>query len=134
MTGPEVPQLLERGRTEIAAGRSLLDQGFAAQAIAHAYYAAFFAAEAALLALGETRSKHSGVISAFGQLIVSPGGVDPSIGAVLRRLFELRNEATYDTVKVEVDQARAALADAERFVAAIAERLTRDASSGPART
>lgn len=119
MTPPEVRELLERGRTELAAGRSLADQRFAAQAVTHAYYAAFFAAEAALLALGETRSKHSGVISAFGQLVVRTGGVDAETGATLRRLFELRNVATYGAAKVEAESGRSALADAERFLTAV---------------
>jgi hypothetical protein len=33
----------------------LADKGFEAQAVSRAYFAAFFAAETALLALGETR-------------------------------------------------------------------------------
>jgi uncharacterized protein (UPF0332 family) len=51
---------LARCREELAAARLLADKGFEAQAVSHAYFAAFFAAETALLALGETRSKHSG--------------------------------------------------------------------------
>jgi uncharacterized protein (UPF0332 family) len=118
VTLPEAWELLGRSGTELAAARSLTQQGFAAQAVAHAYYAAFFAAEAALLALGETRSKHSGVISAFGQLIVKAGGVDRSTGASLRKLFELRNAAVYDAVTVANDAAVSAIEEAERFVAA----------------
>lgn len=119
MTPPEVRELMERARTELAAGRALADQRFAAQAVAHAYYAAFFAAEAAILAVGETRSKHSGVISAFGQLVVRTGGVDQKTGATMRRLFELRSEVTYGAAKVEAGVASAALTDAERFLAAV---------------
>lgn len=119
MTAPEIRELLERARTELAAGRSLAAAGFPAQAVTHAYYAAFFAAEAALLALGETRAKHSGVISAFGQLVVRTAGVDAETGATLRRLFELRNVATYDVMKVDAGPALSGLADAERFVLAV---------------
>ncbi|MGH2498906.1 MAG: HEPN domain-containing protein [Candidatus Limnocylindria bacterium] len=125
MTRPEVRELLERARTELAAGRSLAEGRFAAQAVMHAYYAAFFAAEAALLALGETRSKHSGVISAFGQLVVKTGSVDAETGSKLRKLFELRNTATYDAAKVEADLALSAIADAERFAAAVEAWLHR---------
>lgn len=119
MTLDEVRELLERSRTELSAARSLADHDFAAQAIAHAYYAAFFAAEGAILALGESRSKHSGVISAFGQLVVKGGGLDAAVGAVPRKLFELRNVAVYDAVKVEKEMALAAIADAERFAEAV---------------
>jgi predicted nucleotidyltransferase len=54
--------------------RTLEEALFSAQATSRAYYAAFYAAEAALLSLGETRSKHSGVLSAFGLLVVKQGG------------------------------------------------------------
>lgn len=87
--------------------------------MSNSYYAAFFAAEGALLALGETRSKHSGVISAFGQLVIKGGGLDEDIGMSLRRLFQLRNEAVYDGAAVDAETARSAVADAERFVAAV---------------
>lgn len=119
MTGREAHELLERSRTELKAARSLVGGGFAAQAITHAYYATFFAAEAALLALGETRSKHSGVISAFGELVVKSGGVDRRTGAILRQLFELRNDAVYDAERVENDVALSAIAAADQFVTAV---------------
>lgn len=95
----------------------------------HAYYAAFFAAEGALLVLGETRSKHSGVISAFGQLVVKTGGVDRAVGSTLRHLFELRNDAVYDAVGVGSDTASAAIADAERSVMAVEEWMRKRSGS-----
>lgn len=119
MTAREVQNLLERSRTELAAARALVADDFSAQAVAHAYYAAFFAAEGALLLIGETRSKHSGVISGFGQLVVKAGGVAPASGALLRKLFEIRNDAVYDSVTVEKEVALSAIADAERFVSAV---------------
>ena len=119
MTPPEVRDLLDRGRTEIRAARSLSENGFHSQSISNAYYGAFFSAEGALLALGETRSKHSGVISAFGQLVIKEGGFKADVGLSLRRLFQLRNEAVYDGAEVDVESARSAIADAERFVAAV---------------
>ncbi len=87
--------LIARGDTELLAARHLEEAGFSAQATSRAYYAAFYAAEAALLSLGETRSKHSGVLSAFGLLVVKQGGFDPKLAAELRRLFELRSIADY---------------------------------------
>lgn len=117
---PEVSGLFERARAELAAARALVAQDFSAQAVTHAYYAVFFAAEGALLALGETRSKHAGVISAFGQLVVKGGGVEPAIGQILRDLFELRQRAVYDGVRVDRANALTAIADAERFVDTVA--------------
>ena len=94
MTGRSAA-LLARARTELEAARTLSSAGFGDQATSRAYYAAFYAAEAALLAVGETRSKHSGVVAAFGRVVVKEGGFDAALGAELRRLFELRNAADY---------------------------------------
>jgi uncharacterized protein (UPF0332 family) len=50
---------LRRAHEELRAARVLRDAKLPAQAVSRAYFAAFYAAEAALLRLGETRSKHS---------------------------------------------------------------------------
>jgi uncharacterized protein (UPF0332 family) len=110
---------LERCWEELAAARLLAGKGFEAQAVSRAYFAAFFAAEAALLALGETRSKHSGVVSAFVHLLVRGGQLDQEIGRLLRSLFERRNEADYSPVDVPAEEADAAIRDAERVVSAV---------------
>jgi uncharacterized protein (UPF0332 family) len=109
----------ERSLQEIAAARLLAGEGFAAQAVSRAYLAAFFAAEEALFALGETRSKHAGVVSAFGRLVVRDGGFEESTGRLLRSLFERRNQADYVPVEVPAEEAELAIADAERFVEAV---------------
>jgi len=119
MTSNDGRELLERSRTELGAAKALAEGSFAAQALAHAYYAAFYSAEAALLGIGETRSKHSGVMSAFGRLVIKEGGFDPTIGMLLRHLFDLRHAATYDDMKVERKAAASAIADAETFVSAV---------------
>lgn len=119
MNSDEVRDLLARSRTELAAARALVERGFSAQAAGHAYYAAFYSAEGALLAAGETRSKHSGVISAFGRIAVKEGGFDATIGGILRKLFDLRHAATYDDLDVAPETARSAIDDAERFAGAV---------------
>lgn len=110
---------LERARREIAAARALIDLGFLEKTVSSAYYAVFHAAEAALLALGEARSKHSGVLSAFGQLVVHQGGFDRELGRVLRRLFERRNDVDYGLEVPSLEEATRALDGAERFVDAV---------------
>ncbi len=111
--------LLSRSRTEIDAARTLAAAGFGPQSASRAYYAAFYAAEAALGVLGETRSKHSGVLAAFGRLVVKEGGMDPELGRVLRRLFELRNAADYSWLDAPQEPSGDPADDAERFVAAV---------------
>lgn len=112
MTG----ELVARAREELEVARSLVASGFNAQAVSRAYYGAFYAAEAALLAQGETRSKHSGVVAGFIQIVVRDGGHDPDAGRLLRSLFDRRNHADYTTEAVSAEEARLALADATRVV------------------
>lgn len=120
-------QRLERSRRELASARHLVAGGFFDQAVSRAYYAAFFAAEEALFAIGETRSKHSGVISAFGRLIVREGGMGQDLGSALRSLFDRRIEADYELRSVASGKAESAVADAEWFVNAVEAWLsTRD--------
>jgi uncharacterized protein (UPF0332 family) len=112
-----------RARTELAAARLLVDNGFGAPAVSRAYYAAFYAAEAALLRLGETRAKHSGVVSAFGRLLVRDRGVDERAGRLLRSLFERRSQAHYGLDEVPDAEARRAVDDADTVVGIINEWL-----------
>jgi uncharacterized protein (UPF0332 family) len=118
-----VSEPLTRSREEIAAAELLANEGFTAQAVSRAYYAAFYAAEAALAALGENRSKHAAVVATFGKLIIKQGGVDPSAGRALHSLFEMRLDADYDQEPVPVEEARAALHAASLCVSAVEEWL-----------
>lgn len=111
---------MTRSRRELEAARFLADGGFAVQAVSRAYYAAFYAAEEALLVLGETRSKHSGVLAAFERVVVREGGVDPTAGRRLRSLFRRRNEADYGAAPASQKEAGEAIRDAEYVVDAIA--------------
>jgi uncharacterized protein (UPF0332 family) len=119
-----VTAALTRSRQELAAAELLAGKGFAAQAVSRAYYAAFYAAELALAELGETRSKHAGVVAAFGKLIVKQEGIDPGVGRALHSLFEMRLDADYDQEPVPGEEARAALDAAHRCVEAVESWLT----------
>ncbi|MGH2963035.1 MAG: HEPN domain-containing protein [Solirubrobacterales bacterium] len=115
-----IDALLSRASQELDAAGVLADNDFPRQAASRAYYGAFYAAEAALLVLGETRSKHSGVVSAFGRLVVKEGGLDPEIGRLLSDLYAERAEADYGE-GTGSEEAAGAIADAERFVKAAQE-------------
>jgi uncharacterized protein (UPF0332 family) len=105
--------------------------GFGDQANSRAYYAAFDAASAALLTLGETRSKHSGVISAFGRLVIKDGGFDPSAGTALRRLFDRRNLADYDWLEGPDARDDDPTAIAEPFVDAVTAWIAERGRAAP---
>ena len=112
---------IARARQELAAAQLLAKNGFPAQAVSRAYYAAFYSAETALLRLGETRAKHSGVGSAFGRLLVRGRGVDEEAGRLLRSLFERRAQADYEVADVPNEEAHQAVIDAA-FVVETVER------------
>jgi uncharacterized protein (UPF0332 family) len=110
---------LARSHQELAAAELLAKEGFTSQAVSRAYFAAFYAAETALAALNESRSKHAAVVAAFGKLIVKQEGVDPTVGRALHSLFEMRLDADYDQDPVPDEEARAALDAGRLCVAAI---------------
>jgi uncharacterized protein (UPF0332 family) len=111
---------LGRGRQELRAAEALLEAGFPAQAVAHAYLAGHHAASAALSMLGECPATSSGVISAYCRRVIGENGVDHETGRVLRRLYEDRNEVEHALADAPPEEARGAVEDAGRFVEATA--------------
>jgi uncharacterized protein (UPF0332 family) len=116
---------LGRARVELGASETLIDSGYPAPAVSRTYYAVFHAAVAALLVLGEARSKHSGVLSAFGHLVVHEGGFDPRIARPFRDLFEERNDVDYGLEDPTPEEARERLTRAERFVTEVERWIER---------
>lgn len=120
-----IAKALKRSDRELGAARALAESGFTEQAVSRSYFACFYAAEAALLSLGETRSKHSGVIAAFSQLVIKEGGIDREMGAILRSLFEDRNEADYRFLEAPPESAEEAISRASQFVKGVRAWLRR---------
>ena len=115
----EVRAIWHRAADSLEAARSLLDSGYTDFAASRAYYAAFYAACALLLAEGCDFSKHSAVLSAIHKHFVRTGRLEPEHGRAIDWLFELRNIGDYgETEHVTDEQAREALATAKRFVEA----------------
>jgi uncharacterized protein (UPF0332 family) len=93
--------------------------------VSRAYFAAFYAAEGALSSVGETRSKHAGVVAAVATLLVRERDLDPEAGRLLRSLFERRSRADYDLDTVPADESTRAVADAAIVVDAFAAWMAR---------
>jgi uncharacterized protein (UPF0332 family) len=120
----EIQLYLERAHQDLRAAESNLQQGFYAVAVTRAYYAMFYAASALLASKGIARSKHSGVMSAFGEHFVKSGLIEPEYARMLGNAFDSRLDSDYDiTFLVERDLAEDVLRDAKRFVARAAEYL-----------
>lgn len=71
--------------------------------------------------LGETRTKHSGILSAFNDKIVRGAGLGADIGRSLGWLFDLRNTADYRWEPGAMSDAEEAFERASRFVTAVEE-------------
>ena len=122
----EVKAYLGRADESVAAARHLLSSGYPDFAASRAYYAAFYAATAVLLAEGFETSKHSGVIAAMHQRFVRTGRLSIEMGKSLNWLYELRDIGDYGVMAhVSCEEAEQAIRVAERFVATI-EKLIGD--------
>ncbi|MDO8587197.1 MAG: HEPN domain-containing protein [Armatimonadota bacterium] len=120
----EIAANLERAEESLRAAKDLADGGYYDIAASRAYYAAFYAAKAALLAEGLDSRKHSGVIASVHQHLVKTGRLDREQGQQLNWLFGLRNVGDYGViVHVSPEEAKQAIEAAESFVAAIGEML-----------
>lgn len=116
----EIAANLERAEESLDAARELLANGHYDIAASRAYYAAFYAATAALLAQGIERSKHSGVVASVHRELVKTGRLDKEHGRRLNWLFELRNVGDYGvTAHVSAEEAELAINVAEGFLGAI---------------
>jgi uncharacterized protein (UPF0332 family) len=77
----------------------------------------FYAATALLLSQGISRSKHSGVHSAFGQHFVKSGLFEPEYSQMLVNAFRLRLDSDYEITPTSTKaSAENILHDAEKFL------------------
>jgi uncharacterized protein (UPF0332 family) len=114
---PEIAASLDRAGQSIEAAKELAASGYFDFAASRAYYAAFYAATAALLHEGLELSKHSGVIASVHQRLVRTGKLDKEQGKGLNWLFDLRNVGDYGiTAHVSQQDAERAIYVAEGFL------------------
>jgi uncharacterized protein (UPF0332 family) len=77
----------------------------------------FYAATALLLSQGISRSKHSGVHSAFGQQFVKSGLIEPEYSRMLVNAFNVRLDSDYEVYSsIDAVLAENILHDAQQFV------------------
>ena len=123
-TPTEIGLYLNRARQDLEAAESNLQMGFYSVAVARAYYAMFYAANALLTSKAISCKRHSGVFSAFGEHFVKTGLIETEYAKMLGHAFDSRLDSDYDmTFAVEKTLAEVILSDAERFVGRAAEYL-----------
>ncbi len=85
-----VQVLLQKSQKSLAAASLLAKDGFSEAAISRAYYAVFYLAQAALATKDISRSKHSGVIAAFGEHLTKKRLLPETLHKTFVSLYESR--------------------------------------------
>ena len=94
--------------------------------VSRAYYAAFHAAQAAILCEGERADTHQGVLTLFGLLLVKTGKIERTWGRALTNLKDDRETGDDDALSwIDEETARHALTEAEGLVDAVSAYVAR---------
>lgn len=95
----KIKRNIEKAKEELKETDLLFKGGMYSGSVCRAYYAVFHAACAVLITKNLEFSKHSAVISAFGQHFVKTGGLKEALHATFKETFEARQLADYDIFK-----------------------------------
>jgi len=119
----QLRSMLSKSRRSLKAAQNHLAEADFDFAASRAYYAAFYAMEAALLTKGVTCSTHGGVLTTFSERFIKTGTLPSEFGAKAARLFRERQIGDYEfDVSVTGPDAERDVAIAADMVEAI-ERL-----------
>lgn len=119
-----VSAAFRRAREKLEVAEGVLAAGFAADAVPPAYYACYFAAEAALATEGDDVRTHEGLKSLFGLRFVRSGLLPARLGSILRELKDERQNSDYSVFPaITQEDATRSLGRAAEFVAALADFL-----------
>lgn len=125
----EIERLTRKARESLEAAKTLFRENYYGFAVSRAYYAMFYAAEAALLKKGLSFSKHSGVIAAFGKHFAKSQVIPSKYHKMLRDAFRARNIGDYDyEEEVTREEAANILSNAEDFLSVIENYLRKEES------
>ncbi len=125
----EIIELWQRAQEALRATGTLLAAGFPDFAAARAYYAAFYAASALLLAEGKTFRSHRGVVALLHRDYVRAGRLPMDMGRILSTLSDLRSVGDYGgAAHVSHAAANMALREAQQFLEAIRSLLPAEIS------
>ena len=116
--------LLGQAREEVETAELLAGLGKLRPAIRSAYYAAFYAASAALDTVGRSAKTHRGLRIQFHDHFVRTNRVAVDDAAILANVFSRRLDADYDDGGMLTDSlVEATLQDVARFVQMVAAMI-----------
>ena len=87
--------LVQKAQYSLRAAKILASENLADFAASRAYYAMFYIAEAFLVSENLSFSKHSAVISKFGELFARTGKIDPKFHRYLIDAEQIRLKGDY---------------------------------------
>lgn len=120
----EQRELLLKAEQSLAAAKLLLSNSYTDYAASRAYYTMFYIAEAFLVGIELSFSKHSAVIAAFGREFAKPKRVSPDFHRFLIEAQELRATGDYGQLNaVAPDQAAKQIDRAEAFLAVAIQEI-----------
>ncbi|WP_456427192.1 HEPN domain-containing protein [Rhodocaloribacter sp.] len=110
----------------LAAARYNLEGAFLTTAVNRAYYAAYYAARAALLTIGEAPRTHHGLILRFSLPLVKTGRIGEHAAQTLAYAEELREGADCETaISFDPNAVADLIRDVEAFFEAVDPLLSR---------
>lgn len=115
----EIVELLLKAKRSNEVAEKIFKDGYYDFAVSRAYYGMFYAAEALLLTRKLAFSKHSGVVSAFGQYFVKTNQFPAIMHANFRKAFDKRAKGDYSLEKVGKEEAQEIISQAKDFVGKI---------------
>ncbi|HET6370731.1 MAG TPA: HEPN domain-containing protein [Nitrospiria bacterium] len=119
-TAELIRSYLSKAKEKQASSKKLLQERFFDDAVSRAYYAAFLAAQGALLSEGQRAETHKGLVTLFGLLFVKSGKIDRRFGKYLSNLKDDREAGDYEAISwIDEETARSAVREAEEFCAAV---------------
>jgi uncharacterized protein (UPF0332 family) len=120
----EQQQLLEKALDSLRAAKLLVKEEFNDIAVSRAYYAMFYIAEAFLIGDNLSFSKHSAVISKFGEVFSRTGRLPVEFHRYLIQSEQSRIKADYDaTSKASNIEATEQISRAEEFILLAQQQL-----------
>lgn len=113
----EQKQLLDKAIESLEAAELLFKEDYYEFCVSRTYYTMFYLAEAFLLSLGLSFSKHSAVISGFGREFISSKKFDEKFHRYLIDAQNIRNIGDYDTVaEISKEEAMIEITRAKEFI------------------
>ncbi len=114
---PEQQQLLDKAHNSLRAAQILSGEAIYDVAVSRAYYAMFYVAEAFLIGDNLSFSKHSAVISKFGETYARTGRVPVEFHRQLIQAEQSRIKSDYDAAsQVSETEANEQITHAETFL------------------